>query len=115
VFEGPLLDALRSLIVEDGPTPAAAVAGLRDALGGLAPVDFLRVTRREPADTFEQRLLNTSDRSYRLILAALQERFASQDFVAGTFRSLAVSAMEGLDEINRALVQRGLLPPFTLP
>lgn len=115
VFEGPLLDALRSLIVEDGPTHVAGVAGLRDALGDPAPADFLRATRREPADTFEQRLLNTSDRSYRLILAALQEQFASQDFVAGTFRSLAVSAMEGLDEINRALVQRGLLPPFTLP
>ena len=50
-----------------------------------------------------------------MILVALQERFAQPDsFIAGRFRGLAVSAMEGLDEINCVLVQRGLLPPFTL-
>jgi hypothetical protein len=95
---------------------AAAVAALRDLLGNLAPADFLRAIRREPTDAFEQRLLDLSDRSYRLVLVALQERFTSEDvFVSGTFRGFAVSAMEGLDESNRVLVQRGLLPPFTLP
>ncbi len=61
--------------------------------------------------------MNVSDGIYGRILAALQAYFAQPDsFIAGTFRDLAVSAMtEGLDEINRALVQRGLLPPFTLP
>jgi hypothetical protein len=116
VFEGELLNQLRSVIVEDGSTHAAAVAALRDALGDLAPAHFLRVTRREPTDGFEQRLLDLSDRSYRLVLAALQERFGSQDFfIAGTFRGFAVSAMAMLDDGNRVLVQRGLLPPFTLP
>jgi hypothetical protein len=111
VFEGDLLDELRFIIVDDGPTHAAAVATLRDSLGDLAPAEFLRATRREPTDTFEGRLLDVSDRSYRLIQAALQEHFASQH----SFRGLAISAMEGLDQINRALVQRGLLPPFTHP
>jgi len=55
--------------------------------------------------------LEVSDRSYGLILKALAEQFAQ----AAAFSDLAVSAMEGLDEINRALVQRGLLPPFTSP
>ncbi len=116
VFEGDLLDALRSVIVDDGPTHATALTALTDALRHLEPGDFLRATRREAADTFEQRLLDISDRGYRSILAALQEQFAQQDFfVAGTFRGFAVFAMDSLDGINRALVQRGLLPPFTLP
>lgn len=116
VFEGELLNELRSVIVDDGSTHAAAVATLRDSLGNLAPGQFLRATRREATDAFEQRLLDVSDRFYRLVLAALQERFASQEFfVAGTFRGLAVEAMEGLNDSNRVLVQRGLLPAFTLP
>ena len=114
VFDGDLLGELRSVIVDDGPTHAAALAPLRDSLRGLAPADFLRATRREAADAFEQRLLDVSDRSYSLVLAALREDFGQDPFVGAAFRSLAVSAMEGLDEIDRALVQRGLLPPFTL-
>jgi hypothetical protein len=77
----------------------------------------LRATRRDPADALEQRLLDLSDRFYRLVLAAIQERFApSQDFfVAGTFRGFAVTAIDGLNDSNRVLVQRGLLPSFALP
>ena len=45
------------------------------------------------------------------MIAALPDQFA----VAGSFSSLAVSAMRVLDGINRLLVQRGLLPPFTSP
>jgi hypothetical protein len=115
VFEGDLLNDLRSVIVEDGPRHAAAVAALRSSLGDPPPSGFLRATRRHATDTFEQRLLDVSDRSYRLVLAALQELFTSKDFVvAGAFRGFAVSAMEGLDDNDRVLVQRGLLPPFTL-
>lgn len=116
VFEGDLLNDLRTVIVEDGSGHAAAVAPLRDLLGSMAPDDFLRATRREPADSLEQRLLDLSDRNYRLVLSALQERFTSTDlFVSGAFRSLATSAMEALDDVNRVLVQRGLLPPFSFP
>jgi len=116
VFEGDLLDKLRSVIVEDGPTHAAALATLRGSLGDLAPANFLRATRRQATDAFEQRLLDVSDRGYGLILAALRERFTQQEGAALTFRDFAVSAMVGLlDDSNRVLVQRGLLPPFTLP
>jgi hypothetical protein len=117
VFEGELLEELRSVIVDDGSTHAGAVTFLRDSLGDLSPGDFLRATRRDPADTLERRLLDLSDRFYRLVLAALHERFApSQDFfAAGTFRGFAVDAMDGLNDSIRVLVQRGLLPPFTLP
>ena len=110
VFEGDLLSELRSVIADHGPTHAAAFATLRDSLGDLPPAEFLRAVRREGADAFEGRLLAISDRSYGLVLAALQEQFAQ----LAPFSALAVSAMEGLDEINRVLVQRGLLPPFTL-
>jgi len=110
VFEEAILDQLRRIIVDDGPTHASALAPLRDALGAVAPATLLRATRREGVDSFERRLLDVSDRSYRLVLAALQERFAPQ---ASGSPTLAVSAMEGLDGVNRVLVQRGLLPPFT--
>lgn len=111
VFEGDLLEELRSVIADDGPAHAAAVASLRDSLGNLAPADFLRATRRDGTDAFERRLLEVSDRIYGIVLATLQEQFA----LPAPFSALAVSAMEGLDEIDRVLVQRGLLPPFTLP
>jgi hypothetical protein len=115
LFDGDLLGELRSVIVEDGSTHVKNFATLRDSVGDLRPEGLLVATRREGTDALERRLLAVSDRSYGLVLAILQERFAQQDlFVAGSFRGLAVSAMEGLDEINRALVQRGLLPPFTL-
>jgi hypothetical protein len=110
VFEGDLLDELRRIIVDAGPTHAASLAPLRDSLGAHAPADLLRATRREGSDSFERRLLDVSDRSYRLIVAALQQRFVPDSI---TSASLAVSAMEGLDDVNRLLVQRGLLPPFT--
>jgi hypothetical protein len=111
VFEGDLLDQMRSVIVGDGTAHTAACATLRDSLGDLAPADFLRATRRDPADAFEQRLLDISDRNYGLIMTALQGQFGQPDsLTAGTFRGLAISAMEGLDDISRVLVQRGLLP-----
>jgi len=94
-------------VVDDGPKHASAVAVLRDSLAGLSPTDFLRATWREGEGPFEQRLLDVSDRSYGLIIATLQERFAPQAIGSAT---LAVSAMETMDEINRLLVQRGLLP-----
>ena len=43
------------------------------------------------------------------MIAELKDQFR----VASSFSSLAVSAMRVLDDINRLLAQRGLLPPFT--
>jgi hypothetical protein len=46
-------------------------------------------------------------------MAALRERLTPSDVFTGAFRDFAVSAMFGLDGVNRALVHCGLLPPFT--
>ena len=78
--------------------------------------DLLLATRRDPADEFEARLASVSDRCYGLVLGALTERLAQPDpDVGGSFRRLAVAAMDALDDSNRALAHRGLLPAFTLP
>jgi hypothetical protein len=114
VFDGDLLTTFRS-VVDDGTTHADAVTSLRTALGDVPPAFFLRAIRRETNDAFEQRLLDVSDRGYQSILAALGESFAQEDFfAAGAFTRFAVSAMTSLDDVHRLLVQRGLLPPFTL-
>jgi hypothetical protein len=110
VFEGALAEELRQIIVDEGPTHIGALLGLRDALGeGELSADLLWATRREAADSFEQRLFDASNRSYGLVLALLRERFAPESFSSST---VSVTAMESLDQINRLLVQRGLLPPF---
>jgi hypothetical protein len=109
VFEDALLDQMRRVIAEDGPKHSEAVVPLKK-LGAPVADGILRATRRETTDPFEQRLLDTSDKVYRVIVGALQEQFVPDSF---TSQSLAVSAMEALGEVNSALVQRGLLPPFT--
>jgi hypothetical protein len=114
LFDGDLLDSLRGVIVDSGSRHGEGYAGLRDALGDPPPPDFLRVPRRQTNDAFEQRLLDSSDRFYRLVTSALEQRFGPDPLVGGAFRSLAVSAMDGLNDSNRLLAQRGLLPPFTL-
>jgi hypothetical protein len=105
-----LLEKLQHIIVDEGPTHSGALIDLQHALGeGELSADLLRATRREAADSFELRLLDASNRSYGLLLALLRERFAPESFSSGT---LSVTAMESLDQINRLLVQRGMLPPF---
>jgi len=114
VFDGDLLATIQA-VVDDGTTHADGVASLRDALGDVPPAFFLRAIRREAHDGFEQRLLDVSDRGYQSIVTALGESYAQQDFFAGgAFTRVAVSGMMSLDEVHRLLVQRGLLPPFTL-
>ena len=113
VFEGKLLDEWRRVIVENGPIHGDALAGLRTALQGLAPAQFLRATRRETNDAFEQRLLDTNDRMYGLVLSVLRGAFDPNPDVAGAFSGMPFAAMQTMEESNRLLVQRGLLPPFT--
>jgi len=113
-FDNSLLTTIRS-VLDDGTTHADALASLRDALGDVAPAFFLRAIRRHTNDAFEQRLLDVSDRGYQSIVAALGESFAFDDGFAGAgFTQLAVGGMTTLDDVHRLLVQRGLLPPFTL-
>jgi hypothetical protein len=97
-------------LVEDGNDHVAFVDRLKDAVGDPVPPDLLRATRRQADGTFEQHLLDLSDRSYRLVIAQLREQFVKDSFVG---QDRAVDAMFILDDSNRLLVQRGLLPPFT--
>ena len=116
VFEGPLLEHLRAIVVEDAPTHTAALENLRTLLPDDVPAGLLRATRRQATDAFEQRLLDASDWIYHLVLSTLREQFEHTDFfISRSFRSLAEKEMTSLDDIARLLVQRGLLPAFTLP
>ena len=113
VFDGDLLATIRS-VVDDGTTHADAVAPLREALGDVPPAFFLRAIRRETSDAFEQRLLDVSDRG-----ATTEQGRQASDAAAGlaqggAFTRVAVTGMISLDDVHRLLVQRRLLPPFTL-
>src|SRR3954462_9419732 len=61
----PLFRDLLQGLIEDGRDPRKTVDRLKDALGDAMVADLLRAPRRPPADAFEQRLLDLSDRSYR--------------------------------------------------
>jgi hypothetical protein len=113
VFDGDLLGELRSIIVDDGQSHAAGFAGFRQSLGDLTPADVLRATRRDAADDFEQRLLDASDRAYRLTVEILGHQFTPAENDVVPFLPVALEAMTGLDDITFVLAQRGLLPPFT--
>jgi hypothetical protein len=116
VFEGPLLEHLRAIFVEDAPTHTAALENLRTLLPDGVPAGLLRATRRQAKDAFEQRILDASDRIYHLVLSTLREQFEHSDFfISRSFRFLAEKEMTSMDDITRLLVQRGLLPAFTLP
>jgi hypothetical protein len=115
VLEGQLLDDVR-FILDVCTNHADDVADLRAALDGLAPADFLRATRRETTDPFEQGLLSVADRTYGLLVNIVREWLGPQDLSAVSippFETWAFDAMFTLDEIHRLLVQRGLLPQFT--
>jgi hypothetical protein len=99
---------MKRLILEDGATHVSALGPL-NSLGNPVPPDVLRVTRRTTDDPLEQRLLDASDRVYRVVVATLRDRFTPPAFGSQT----PVTAMEALDGVNGALVQRGLLPPYT--
>jgi hypothetical protein len=108
-LDGKVLDEIRAA-VDDAALHAPAVAALLDLLRDLPSHDYLRATRREAHDSFEQRLLDLSDRIYGLTLTALRDQFSPR---SATGQGPAVAAMMTLDDTNRLLVQRGLLPPFT--
>jgi hypothetical protein len=115
VLEGQLLDDVR-FILDTCTNHAEGVAGIRTVLHGLAPSDFLRATRRETTDPFEQSLVSVADRTYALLVNIVREWLGPEDFSAVSFppfQSWALDAMFTLDEIHRLLVQRRLLPPFT--
>jgi hypothetical protein len=101
---------LLGTLIEGGGDHVETVDRLRDALGDAAASGLLRATRRTAADPFEQRLLDLSDRAYRALVAVLRDHFAPNTTVS---QNTALDAMDTLNDANRVLVQRGLLPPFS--
>jgi hypothetical protein len=61
-------------------------------------------------------LLQISDGTYVQLLNALDNFYADRNSdLAGTFRMMALAEMDVMDDVNRALVHAGLLPPFKMP
>jgi hypothetical protein len=110
VFEGDELTEWRDVLADSAPKHVDDLAGLKTALDGVAPADFLRATRRTANDGFEERMLEMNGRIYGVIVRALQGSF-DPDFRA-SLRDIATTLMTPMDESNHLLVQRGLLPPF---
>ena len=114
-----------------GRRPAAVAAHLRSAAGSRSrvarlPADaarrahaaqVIRARRRDPADVLEEGLLALSERFYGLTVDMVATWFAHEDDfgLAGSFRGLSQSCMQGLNDANALLVARGLLPAFTPP
>jgi hypothetical protein len=110
LFEGDALEQM-SFVLDPGPDHATPIDSLDENLGGLKPESF-RAAARDPADDVERTLLRLSDRYYGLIVSTLEAWFAYESELSGILRGRALSLMDGLDEINGALVGRGLLPRF---
>ena len=109
-------DAFLQAAVQEGTLHATAVSVLRDHLADQPIADLLRATRRSGSTIAENFLLRISNRTYALLLGALGNFYGDLDSAAaGTFRLTALSIMEMLNDVNRALVHEGLLPPFQMP
>ena len=105
------------------PPPGSAAAAHGDSLANLAdafprhgPPGLVQATRRQAANDFEQRLLDTSDHIYNLPLSSLTARFAILPREAAfAVHPMPRLVMDTLDDLNRSLLRRGLVPAFHLP
>jgi hypothetical protein len=102
--------------VADGATHASAVSVLRENLADRPIADLLRATRRSASTNPERVLLQISDGTYALLLTALWNFYGDRNSdLAGTFRMMALAEMDVMNDVNRAVVHAGLLPPFKMP
>ncbi len=111
VLDGELRDAVAFLLELSGGN-ADAFTAFRDALAGLSPHDYLRVTSDVPADDLDRTLLDLSDRYYELIVRALRAGFQHAE-AENSLVDTALGAMFALDAIDNRLVARHLLPTLT--
>jgi hypothetical protein len=56
-----------------------------------------------------------SDRHYGIVVDTVAASFAHDERVGGQLLSVAVRSMDGLYEVLRLLMARGVLPRFRLP
>jgi hypothetical protein len=113
LFEGDLLDQI-NFALGSAADHTTAVGVLANHLTGLEPAEYLRATRVEPADQLERTLLELSDRYYRVIVPTLAASFENDQLVDEQLLPLAVSTMDRLNDVNRLLVKRGMIPGFVL-
>lgn len=102
--------------VREGTSHLEAVAILRDRLGTHPVGPLLRATRRFGSTEPERVLARISNHAYADVVSALTAFYGDLDGKsAGEFRLAALSAMDQLNNANRALVHAALLPQFELP
>jgi hypothetical protein len=104
-FAGELQEELAGLL-DPGPDHSDVPTLLRTELYGIPPSVYLRATPQDPEGELERSLLGLSDRFYGVLVDVLPDALRG-------FSPTAVSTMRGVHEINRLLVERGVLPAFT--
>jgi hypothetical protein len=109
------LQGQASFILDTCSDHSTPLADLRSRLDGLEPREYLVVTRYEPATDLERSLLALSDGCYGVIVAMVEGSFGHDEELGGRLLGTAVSTMDRLSEIDRLLVERGLLPGFAPP
>jgi hypothetical protein len=113
LFEGDVLERM-SVLLDPSPDHSTPLGALEEQLESVNSDDYLRATPRDPANPLERSLLELSDRYYALIVATLQAWFAHEDQLGTELPGRAFATMDGLHATNGLLVERGLLPAFTL-
>ena len=108
------LDQAR-FVVDGCSEHAAAFTPVTDGLAAVDAHEFPLVVRDEPADDVERALIEVSDRHYGIVVDTVAASFAHDERVGGQLLSVAVRSMDGLYEVLRLLMARGVLPRFRLP
>jgi len=80
---------------------------------GPGATGLVRVTGGEATDPLGRTLLGLSDQLYALLLTHLGALFAHEELSG--FQKHNLPTMNWLNDVNRLLVERGLLPRFTPP
>src|SRR5262249_53746671 len=113
---GHLFSSGRGAAVAGGAPHAGAVSVRRETLAARPIGALLRATRRSAGTKAERVLLQISDGTYALLLIALWNFYGDRNSdLAGTFRMMALAEMDVMNDVNRAVVHAGLLPPFKMP
>jgi hypothetical protein len=98
--------------LKDGLTHEAALDGLWTALGDPLPDGLLATVRFEAQTDAEADALAGADAAYRVVVTALRAKFADNE-AFNAYREIAVTAMNALDGVGRALARGGLVLSFT--
>src|SRR3954451_24633979 len=101
---------LLGTLIEGGADHGATVARLRAAIGDAPIASLIRARQRTAGDSLGEHLLQVSNRAYRTLISVLRDRLARNSTVS---QGTGLDAMDTLNDANRVLVQRGLLPPFS--